>query len=125
MLHNTSVTLGEKRPKCARRAERRCVGSTHRLPPRHRSLLNAAATLPPDAGRLSHSVENAAKRLDFGRSTIFELIRDGRRQRAAWAAACQWQTEGRGVHVAMPTNPAEDFNELIARRAEATELANG
>src|SRR3954463_9739270 len=122
MLHNTSVTLEEKRPKCARRAERRCVGSTHRLPPRHRSLLDAAATLSPDAGRLSHSVENAAKRCDCGRTTIFELIHDGRRQRAVWAAAYHWRTEGRGVHVAMPTKPTEDFNGLIARRAEATEL---
>ena len=29
-------------------------------------------------GRLAHSVENAARRLDVGRTTIFHLIRSGR-----------------------------------------------
>jgi hypothetical protein len=125
VVHVTSMSLVEKGSKFAQRAEQRCAGSTRRLPPRHRSLLNPAATLPPDSDRLSHSVENAARRRDCGRSTIFELVRDGRHQRAAWAAACHWRTEGRGVHIAMPNSPTEDFNDLLARHTIAAELTHG
>jgi phage/plasmid primase-like uncharacterized protein len=49
---------------------------------------------------------------------------DGPGQRAAWQAAERWRAEGRQVRVATPDDPADDFNDLLRRRA-ARERGHG
>jgi len=44
-------------------------------------------------------------------------------QREAERAARRWQAEGRTVHIAVPDEPGQDFNDLLLQRHRAQEVA--